>query len=85
MGSGTSGLYSGTVGGTAIKPQATSSSPKASKLAMTAAVSDWAKKEAAELEAVSKDKFGEPKFACANCTYAFKGKIKHNHSGWKEN
>lgn len=32
-----------------------------------------------------KEGFGKPKIACENCTYAFKGKIKHNHSGWKEN
>lgn len=28
--------------------------------------------------------FGDPKKACKNCTYTFKGKIKHNHSGWEE-
>ena len=27
--------------------------------------------------------FGEPKKACENCTFAFKGKIKDNHTGWK--
>lgn len=29
-------------------------------------------------------RFGTPKESCENCTYAFKGKIKHNHSGWKD-
>ena len=27
--------------------------------------------------------FGEPKEACKNCTYAFRGRIKGNYSGWK--
>lgn len=27
--------------------------------------------------------FGETKKACENCTFAFKGKVKENHSGWK--
>lgn len=40
--------------GRATKPQATPSSLRASKLAMTAAVSDWAKKEAAELDALNR-------------------------------
>jgi hypothetical protein len=29
-------------------------------------------------------RFGRPKCACPNCTYAFKGRIKYNHSGWEE-
>ena len=29
-------------------------------------------------------KFGSKKCACPNCTYAFKGRIKHNYSGWEE-
>lgn len=32
----------------------------------------------------SKKGFGKPKPACENCTFSFKGKIKHNHSGWKD-
>lgn len=28
------------------------------------------------------DVFGESKIACENCTYAFKGKVKINVSGW---
>ena len=28
--------------------------------------------------------FGDNKKACENCTFAFKGKIKENYSGWKE-
>ena len=28
------------------------------------------------------DAFGESKIACENCTYAFKGKVKINVSGW---
>ena len=27
--------------------------------------------------------FGQNKLACENCTYAFKGKIKRNNTGWK--
>ena len=27
--------------------------------------------------------FGRDKLACENCTYAFKGKIKRNNTGWK--
>ena len=28
--------------------------------------------------------FGSKKCSCPNCTYAFKGRIKFNHSGWEE-
>lgn len=28
--------------------------------------------------------FGQPKPACKNCTFAFKGKVKKNHTGWIE-
>ena len=28
------------------------------------------------------DMFGQPKKACLNCTYTFKGKIKENHAKW---
>lgn len=31
-----------------------------------------------------KRRFGVSKESCENCTYAFKDKIKHNHSGWKD-
>ncbi|MBR4529311.1 MAG: hypothetical protein IKO80_03420 [Lachnospiraceae bacterium] len=27
---------------------------------------------------------GEAKTACENCTHAFKGRIKHNNTGWKK-
>lgn len=32
----------------------------------------------------TKLKMGQPKKACENCTYAFKGKIKINYTGWEE-
>ncbi len=28
--------------------------------------------------------FGKPKKSCRNCTYAYKGKIKKNNTGWEE-
>lgn len=181
MGSGKSGLYSGTVGSGAAHVVAAGISPetarailiavKSSKPVMTQKVKDWAQKEVDTLEAVSRGKrkkfntasivydeesdqyfygrnngielsgaeknpelfgengilpkkplndypfgncaevdainsalnagaklknltlttihasnkgFGEPKKACKNCTYTFKGKIKHNHTGWEE-
>lgn len=171
MGSGTSGLYSGTYGSGAPKALPTVSSAKSSKAAMQNTVKSWAQNEAerlaqeskrkrdkfntasivfdeeseqyfygrnngielsnveknpvlfgengilpkkslndypfgncAEVDAInsalnagaklehltlmtihaSKKGFGELKKACKNCTYAFKGKIKHNHSGWEE-
>ena len=31
----------------------------------------------------TKDNMGKPKAACENCTYAFKGKVKRNYTGWK--
>ena len=31
----------------------------------------------------TKENFGKDKTACENCTYAFKGKIKQNFTGWK--
>ena len=30
----------------------------------------------------TKHSMGKPKAACENCTYAFKGKVKRNYSGW---
>ena len=30
----------------------------------------------------TKTSMGEPKVACENCTYAFKGKVKHNNTDW---
>lgn len=30
----------------------------------------------------TKASMGDAKRACENCTYAFKGKIKHNNTGW---
>ncbi len=33
---------------------------------------------------VTKSRMGELKAACKNCTYAFKGRIKGNYSGWTE-
>ncbi|MCF0111665.1 MAG: hypothetical protein HUJ58_07180 [Erysipelotrichaceae bacterium] len=32
----------------------------------------------------TKSKFGTNKKACENCSYAFKGKIKENYSGWED-
>ena len=32
----------------------------------------------------TKNSMGKPKEACANCTYAFKGKVKRNYTGWKK-
>ena len=32
----------------------------------------------------TKSKFGEYKESCENCEYTFKGRIKHNFSGWKD-
>ena len=32
----------------------------------------------------TKNKFGEYKESCKNCEYTFKGRIKHNFSGWKD-
>lgn len=32
----------------------------------------------------TKTNFGMGKKACENCTFAFKGRIKENHSGWEE-
>lgn len=31
---------------------------------------------------VTKNRFGEYKPSCENCTYAFKGRVKKNYSGW---
>lgn len=31
---------------------------------------------------VTKSSFGDLKPACKNCTYAFKGRVKGNYSGW---
>ncbi|WP_022769237.1 MULTISPECIES: YwqJ-related putative deaminase [unclassified Butyrivibrio] len=30
----------------------------------------------------TKSSMGDPKRACENCTYTFKGKVKHNNTGW---
>ena len=32
----------------------------------------------------TKSKFGNYKESCENCCYAFKGKVKANYSGWKD-
>ncbi len=32
----------------------------------------------------TKYQFGKYKVSCENCTFAFKGKVKVNYSGWKE-
>lgn len=32
----------------------------------------------------TKNSFGKAKEACKNCTYALKGNIKTNYTGWKE-
>ena len=32
----------------------------------------------------TKKQFGDYKEACENCCYAFKGKVKANYSGWKD-
>lgn len=31
----------------------------------------------------TRGRMGEEKIACENCTYAFKGRIKRNNTGWK--
>lgn len=33
---------------------------------------------------VTKSSFGKYKESCENCTYAFRGRVKKNYSGWKE-
>lgn len=33
---------------------------------------------------VTKSRFGDYKESCENCRYAFKGKVKANYSGWKD-
>ena len=32
----------------------------------------------------TKGSMGKAKEACENCTFAFKGKVKHNNTGWKK-
>ena len=53
--------------------------------AINKALNDGAKLEKLKLYTIhtTRNNFGKPKKACENCTYALKGKIKKNYSGWE--
>ena len=54
--------------------------------AINSALNDGARLENLHIYTIhaTKGKFGQPKCACENCTYAFKGRIKTNNSGWSK-
>lgn len=49
------------------------------------ALNDGAKLENLHIYTIhtTRGRMGEEKIACENCTYAFKGRIKRNNTGWK--
>ena len=53
--------------------------------AINQALNDGAKLENLHMTTINTVErfFGRDKLACENCTYAFKGKIKRNNTGWK--
>ena len=54
--------------------------------AINSALNDGASLSNLHISVISMKKkmMGTPMKSCLNCTFAFKGKIKANYSGWKE-